>query len=162
MKALQNPEQELRFTRSAQAIPCLLGAAVLGAVAVTMIATSYYRDVNPDLPHPTLAFLPLVPAWLLGRLAFRMSHHAYLLLTPLGLEIFPLFRPQSGMRVVYWQEIDEVEIDEALTRLTLHFDAEKTGGVHVSLRPIPRARRELLKHALEQRMTKGGGEEDRK
>ena len=152
MKPLQNPEQELRFTRAAQAVPFLLIAAVLFAVAMTMVVTSYYRDVNPDLPHPAWACLPLVPAWLLAKMAFRMTRHAYLILTPMGVEIFPLIRPDKGMRVVYWQEIDAVETDNSLTQLTLHFDADQTGGVHLSLRPIPKARRELLVHALEERV----------
>ena len=164
MKSLQNPEQELRFTRSAQAMPLLLVAAILGGVAITMIATTYYRDINPDLPHPAWAFVPLVPAWLLGKLAFRMTRHAYLILTPLGVEIFPLFRAETGMRVVYWQEIDAVESDDRLTWMTLHFDAQKTGGIHLSLRPIPRSKRDLLLHALRERVAakESGGEEEKK
>ena len=158
--ALQHPEQELRFTRAAQSVPFWLITAVLGAAAITLLACSFYRNINPALPHPLWALLPLVPAWLSAKAAYRMIRHAYLILTPLGVEIFPLIRPQQGMRVVYWQEIDGMESNESQTCLTLHFDADKTGGIHLSLRPIPKARRELLVHALEQRIS--GGKEEKK
>ena len=151
MNALQNPEQELRFTRAAQALPFWLACAVLVAATLTLLACSLYREVNPHLPHPLWAIAPLVPAWLLARLAFRMTKHAYIILTPLGVEIFPLLRTQQNMRVVYWQEIAEVET-KANRQLTLHFDADKTGGVHLSLRPIPRMRRDLLLHAMRERI----------
>jgi len=152
MKPLQNPEKELRFTRAAQALPFWLAAAVLFAVTLTLLACSLYREVNPDLPHPLWAMPPLVLAWLAARLAFRMTRHAYVILTPLGLEIFPLFRPEKGMQLVYWQEIAEVDANASATRLTLHFNAERTSGIHLSLRPIVRSARELLIHALKQRV----------
>ena len=158
MKALLNPEQELRFTRVAQAIPLLVVAAILGGVTITICATTYYRDINPELPHLSWAILPLIPAGLLVKLALRMARHAYLILTPLGVEVFPLFRPETGMRVVYWEEIDSIECDDALTWMMLHFDAQKTCGVHLSLRPIPRTKRELLAHAVRERITDGEGE----
>lgn len=145
---IQAPEKELRFTRSGQAVSFWLAAAVLAAVAVTLIATSFYRDVNLRLPHPAWALLPLAGAVVLFRLAWRLTRHAYLILTPLGIEIFPFFRPGRGMRLVAWQEIDSVEVDAAHTRLTLHHDAAKTSGIHLSLRPIRADRRELLVKAL--------------
>ena len=151
MKPLQNPEQELRFTRAAQAVPFWMIAVLWVAATISLLVATYQRDLSPNL----WVILLLVPAGLFAKLAYRMTRHAYLILTPLGLEIFPLIRPQSGMRVIYWQEIDEFETNEALTRLILHFDAEKTGGIHLSLRPIPGARRELLVHALEKRLSEG-------
>ena len=151
---MQNPEQELRFTRAAQAVPLWLLAAVMGAAAITLLVTSYYRNVTPDLPHPMWSLLPLVPAWLSAKLAHRMTRHAYLILSPRGIEVFPVFRPQSGMRMIYWQEIDSMDANDALTGLSLHFNDEKTGGVHLSLRPIPKPKRDLLIRALEERLAK--------
>ena len=150
--SIQDPEKELRFTRANQAVVFWLLAAMLGTAAITLLACAYYRDVNPALPHPMWAFLPLVPAWLSAKLAHRLTRHAYLILTPLGIEVFPFIRPQSGMRVIYWQEIDSVDANEPLSAMTLHFDANKTGGVHLSLRPIPRRRRDLLLHAVRERV----------
>lgn len=151
---VQSPEKELRFTRSAQAVIFWLLAAVLVAGAVTLLASAIYRDINPFLPHPLWALLPLALAAASIRMALRMTRHAYLILTPLGLEIFPLFRPDKGMRLVLWQEIHDAEMDRKLTRLTLHHDAEKTSGIHLSLAPIRKDRRALLAKAMAGRVSR--------
>lgn len=142
--AVQSPEKELRFTRSGQAVLFWMAAAVLTAVAVTLTAIWYYREE----PHPLWALLPLLLAAASLRLAVRLTRHAYLILTPLGIEIFPFFRPASGMRLVVWQEVDSAEVDPGFTMLTLHHDAAKTSGIHISLRPIREDRRELLAKAV--------------
>jgi hypothetical protein len=143
---IQSPEQELRFTRSGQAAVFWLAGAVLGAAAVTLAATSFYRDINPYLPHPAWALAPLAAATACARLAWRLTRHAYLILTPIGIEIFPFLRPAAGMNLVAWQEIAAMEADGK--RLTLHHNAEKTSGIHLSLRPIRGDRRELLVKAV--------------
>ena len=123
-------------------------AAVSATVGITMLATSIYRDINPDLPHPAWAAVPLVLALVMARVAVWLTRHAYLILTPLGIEIFPFFRPAAGMRLVTWQEINHAEVDEKSTRLTLHHDPEKTSGIHLSLTPIRADRRSLLAKAV--------------
>ena len=145
---IQSPEKELRFTRSGQASLFWVAAAVLAMIGITMLATSIYRDINPDLPHPAWALLPLAFAVFMGRTAIHLTRHAYLILTPLGIEIFPFFRPSHGMRLITWQEVDRAEVDEKITRLTLHHDAEKTSGIHLSLTPIRTDRRTLLAKAV--------------
>jgi hypothetical protein len=151
---VKSPEKELRFTRSGQAVIFWLLTAVLAGVAITLGLT-ILCDINPDLPHPLWVLLPLIVAGFFVRLAIRMTRHAYLILTPMGLEIFPLWRPEQGMRVVFWQEIDAVEFDEGVTHMTLHFDAEKTSGVHVTLRPIRACLRTALAKAVRGRVGKG-------
>jgi hypothetical protein len=146
--SVQLPEKELRFTRSGQAVVFWLLAAMLAGTAVTLGLSSLYRDINPALPHPAWVLLPLAVAFFLLRLAIRMTRHAYLILTPMGVEIFPLWRPEQGMHLVLWQEIDAVEFDECITQMTLHFDAAKTSGVHLSLRPIRASLREVLAKAV--------------
>ncbi len=145
---VQSPEKELRFTRAGQATLFWLLSAVCTAVAVTLVATSLYRSVNPELPHPAWALLPAVLAGVAAWLAVRLTRHAYLILSPLGIEIFPFFRPMTGMQLVVWQEVDTAEVNAAMTRLTLHRDEEKTSGIHLSLRPIRKDRRELLAKAV--------------
>jgi hypothetical protein len=145
---IQSPAQELRFTRSGQARLFWLTAAVLAAVAMTLLATGYYRDTNPQLPHPAWAILPLACAGFLAHTAVSLTRHAYLILTPLGIEIFPFFRPATGMRLVVWQEIHHAETDAIATRLTLHHDAAKSSGIHLSLAPIRPDRRTLLAKAV--------------
>lgn len=149
---IQSPEKELRFTRAGQAVVFWLATAMLAAVALTIAVTSVYRDINPELPHPAWAILPLMTAAGTAFLAVRLTRHAYLILSPLGIEIFPFYRPMDGMRLVLWQEIYEAEVNARRTMLTLHENAEKTSGVHLSLRPIRAERREFLLKALSGRL----------
>ena len=145
---IQAPEKELRFTRSGQATLFWIGAAVLATAAITMLATSIYRDINPLLPHPAWALVPFGLAAATARVAVGLTRHAYLILTPLGIEIFPFFRPAEGMRLVMWQEIDHAEVNPDGTTLTLHHDSGKTSGIHLSLTPIRSDRRSLLAKAV--------------
>lgn len=145
---VQAPEKELRFTRSGQAVVFWVAGAVLAAAAVTLIATAVYRDINPQLPHPAWALAPAALSLLSLRTAVKLTRHAYLILTPLGIEIFPFFRPASGMRLVTWQEIDSAEVDPGKTLLTLHHDAAKSSGIHLSLSPLCRDRRAFLIQAV--------------
>lgn len=153
---IQSPEKELRFTRSGQAVVFWLAAAVFAAVALTLAATSIYRSINPQLPHPAWALLPLAASLATARLAMRLTRRAYLILTPLGIEIFPFFRPADGMRLVAWPEVHSAEVDAGRGMLTLHHDAAKTSGIHLSLRPIRADRRELLLKALDGRLEHTG------
>jgi hypothetical protein len=150
--SVQSPEKELRFTRSGQAVVFWLFAAVFTGTAMTLGLSSLYRDINPALPHPAWVLLPLAVAFFLLRLAIRMTRHAYLILTPMGVEIFPLWRPEQGMHLVLWQEIDAVEFDACITQMKLHFDAAKTSGVHVSLRPIRAHLRPAIARAVTGRL----------
>lgn len=145
---IQSPEKELRFTRSGQAGLFWLAAAVLAAVAITLLACSIYRGSNPELPHPVWSILPLAFAAFMARSAIQLTRHAYLILTPLGIEIFPFFRPATGMQLVMWQEINHAEINPAQTRLTLHHDAAESSGIHLALTPIQANRRSLLAKAV--------------
>lgn len=153
---IQSPEKELRFTRSGQAVIFWLVAAVLAAVALTLAVTSVYRPINPQLPHPAWAVLPLLASLAAARLAMRLTSRAYLILTPLGIEIFPFFRPALGMDLVAWQEVHSMEVDAGRKMLTLHHSAAKTSGIHLSLLPIRADRRDLLLKALAGRLEHPG------
>jgi hypothetical protein len=157
---IQSPEKELRFTRAGQATVFWLGAAVLTSIGITLLATAIYRDINENIPHPAWALLPLGLALLLARMAAKLTRHAYLILTPLGIEIFPFFRPAEGMRLVTWQEIELAEVNERTTLLTLHHDAEKTAGIHLSLTPIRKDRRSLLAKAVIGRVSPASNHRD--
>lgn len=141
---IQSPEKELRFTRSSQAVSFWVASAMLSAAGVTVLATSIYRDINPEVPHPVWGIVALCFAVFMAHTAISLTRHAYLILTPLGIEIFPFFRPSSGMRLILWQEVSDAEVNESLTLLTLHHDLGKTSGVHLSLTPIRADRRSLL------------------
>jgi len=145
---VSEPHKELRFTRSGQAAGFCVAGAVLVGIAVTLAATGYYRAINPAVPHPAWAVPFSVAAIGLFFLAKHLTKHAYLILTPMGLEIFPFYRPATGMQLVLWQEIRDAEVDEANRWLTLHFNDEKTAGMHLSMKPVSRKSRSLLAKAV--------------
>lgn len=152
-KNIQSPEKELRFTRVRQAILFLWIAAICIAVSITLVVAAFFRDFRFQMSHLWI-LLPLIFAWVSIRLAIHLTKHAYLILTPLGLEIFPFFRPESSMRLVLWQEIQDAEINGEKTCLTLHHDLEKTSGIHISLSPIQKKQRELLAKAIIARVSR--------
>jgi len=151
MKPLE-PGKKLRFTRSRQALLFWLAAAMILACAVVLFATSRYRFANPALPHPGWAMIPLAVGCALAALAMRLTKHAYLIVTPLGIEIFPFFRPALGMQLIVWSEIHSAEVDARHSRLTLHRDAAHSSGIHLSLAPIDPRKRDLLARAVLSRL----------
>ncbi len=142
------PQKELRFTRSGQAVGFCVAGAVMTGIGVTLLATGFYRAINPAVPHSAWAIPFLAVAVGLFMVARHLTRHAYLILTPMGLEIFPFFRPAKRMQMVFWQEISDAEIDEREKWLTLHFNDERTAGMHLSLSPVRKKLRELLAKAV--------------
>jgi len=153
------PEKELRFTRSGQAVWFWLGSLLLLASAVTIIIAASGRITEPERIHPAWSIAPIVMAWFSAKLAVRLTRHAYLILTPIGIEIFPFIRPAQGMRLVGWGEIAEVEFDDKLHRLTLHYDSTHTSGIHLSLHPIRENLRPLLASAIAGRINNSSNSE---
>ncbi|MDB4754814.1 hypothetical protein OAF84_06000, partial [Akkermansiaceae bacterium] len=94
----------------------------------------------------------LVLAWLLARVALHCTRHAYIILTPMGIEIFPLLKPEKNLNLIYWTELDHADFSEDLTLAKLHRDAEESSGAVLSLKPILAKQRPLLKKALEGRL----------
>lgn len=144
-KDVAEPHKELRFTRVGQAQAFMVIAAVSFAFCLLIALTSFmgHPSFRWWMPLPFLAL-----ALFLGRLSGRCARHAYLILTPLGVEIFPLFKPEDNLNLVYWTQIDDAEFDEELTTLKLHYNPEKTGGIILSLKPILTKKRPLLQKAL--------------
>ena len=145
---VSEPHKELRFTRSGQAAGFFVAGAVLVGISVTLVATGQYRDINPAVPHPAWGAPFAVAAAGMFLLARHLTKHAYLILTPMGLEIFPFYRPAKGMQMVMWQEIRDAGVDGAGRWLTLHFNDEKTAGMHLSMKPVSRKSRSLLAKAV--------------
>lgn len=148
-KDVAEPHKELRFTRSAQAQGFFVAAAVAFAFALIIAVTAL-------MGHPNFSWWMPLPFLLISGLLFRFSarcaRHAYLILTPLGIEIFPLIKPEKNLNLIYWTQLDSAEFDEHLTRLKLHFDKAQTGGVVLSLSPMETKQRLLLQKALEGRL----------
>jgi hypothetical protein len=148
-KDLAEPHKELRFTRAGQAQGFIVAAAVAFAFAL-LIAVTWVMG-HPSF-HWWMPLIPLVMAALMTRLAIRCARHAYIILTPMGVEIFPLFKPEKNLNLVYWTQLEGAEFDEELTTLKLHYNEEKTAGVILSLKPVLPKKRPLLKKALEGRL----------
>ena len=156
-KKIRSPEKEIRFTRAAQGRLLLVLAAFFLALSLGLLVLA---TQGTDMEPPRLqgyawtALLPLPVSLVLIRYGFRCIRHAYLIFTPLGLEIFPLFRPEKHMMLVTWHEVHDLDVDLAARRLSLHYNAEKSSGVILSLSPILAAQRLLLDHAVRTLMSK--------
>ncbi len=150
--SVAEPHKELRFTRAAQAVPFWVIAAVAAAAAITLFFVGLNRPDNPALPSPAWAAIPALLCWASLRIALHCTRRAYLILSPLGVEIFPFFRPVSGMQMIPWAEIHSVEVGKHI--VTLHFNAEQKAGVHLDLAPIAKDRRPLLGKALQGRVAR--------
>lgn len=152
-KDVAEPHKELRFTRAGQAQGFVVIAAIAFIIALIIGITTY-------LGHPSFRWwmpLPfLLISGLLTRLAARCARHAYIILTPLGIEVFPLFKPEKNLNLVYWTQLDHAEFDEELNTLKLHFNEQKTAGIILSLKPILTTKRPLLQKALEGRLAEKG------
>lgn len=148
-KAITEPHKELRFTRGAQgSLFALLGATGLGASVAMLLLNVIPKDPILSWWAP---LVPLPPALLCLRVALHCVRHAYLILTPLGIEIFPFFRARRNLRLLHWSEITAAEINSR-KELVLHFNEEKTSGVVASLAPLLPSRRILLERAIAGRM----------
>jgi len=150
---IAEPQKELRFTRAGQAVVFGIAAAACVMAGLVFFRVAPYRAIDPELPHPAWGWIFIGAAVLLVWLAVHCAKHAYLILSPIGVEIFPFFRPGTNMQVIPWAQIAAADIDNS--RLTLHFSAEKTSGIHLSLSPISKDRRPLLAKAIQGRLPAG-------
>lgn len=148
-KEVAEPHKELRFTRAAQAQGFLIIAAVASAFGILLTVTAF-------LGHPSVHWWMPLPffllAGLIARFSIKCARHAYLILTPMGIEIFPLIKPEKNLNLIYWTQLHSVDFEREDTLLKLHFDDKQTSGVILSLKPIPEKQRPLLRKALEGRL----------
>lgn len=153
-KKIAEPHKELRFTRAGQAQGFMVIAAVSFAFFL-LIGLTWFMG------HPTFTWWMALPFLILYALMTRLSaycaRHAYLILTPLGIEIFPLIKPHKNLNLVYWEHIIDADFDEELTALKLHFNEDQSAGIILSLNAIPTKKRPLLRRALESRLAEKKG-----
>lgn len=150
-KGVCEPEKEIRFTRAAQAslffaVSVLVFAA---CVAVFILSTQDWGMDRPILDGWLWLCIPgLLLIYAALRTGLRCTRHAYIILNPLGIEIFPFYRPEKNLQIIYWSQLDDADFSKNARSMTLHFNAEKSSGVVVSLNPIPCGRRHLLEEAV--------------
>ena len=136
MASLFDPDQELRFTRSRQATYFALLSAILFSAFVTLLVTFttvYYEfGTVKDLPY-TVLWLPvlLMLTVISGGGSYHCLTKPYVILSPMGVEIFPFLKPLKNFQIIEWGRI--VEIETAPKRVTLHFNSQKSRGVVLSL-----------------------------
>lgn len=152
-KEIVEPEKEVRFTRSSQAtLFFFLGILCL----MVSIGTLFNEFVNWGPTHSDfkaywwLSLIPLIPAALFFRIGVHCVRHAYIIFTPMGIEIFPFWKPEKNLQVVFWSDIDHA--DFVANQMILHYNAEETGGVVTSLYPIGKQNYPLLKKAINGRI----------
>ena len=162
-KTIAEPEKELRFTRAAQApIFFILSALLLAAtMTVFIFATQDWGMDDPPLKEwGWLCILGVLGIYALVRLGLRCTRHAYIILSPLGVEIFPFFKAKKNLQIIYWSQVADAEFTPDSKNLVLHFTEEKKSGVVASLKPIPVGRRHLLEEAVLGVMEKRDAEVD--
>ena len=145
------PHKELRFTRSHQAAHFAWGAclALAAMVGLALLAWSSWGKTGEPLIR--VWWLPLLPLpVILGALwaVAWCATHAYILLSPVGVEIFPLFHPVRGYRLVPWAQITALRIE----RNCVVLDFVGAGGIVLGLDPIRPSARPLLVEALQRRL----------
>lgn len=146
------PHKEIRFTRSGQGQ--LFGALAAVCIGIAVVVSLFAFRTDEALLPQWWVIPPLVLGLSFGRLAFRCVRHAYLILTPLGIEIFPFWKPQDNLHVLFWSEIAHAEVDEEARNLTLHHDHERSSGVVVSISPIHQNKHPHLARAIKGLMEK--------
>lgn len=93
--------------------------------------------------------LPLLAAWGCLHLALHLTRHAFLLLSPIGIEIFPFFRPAQQMQLLSWGEIAHAGMTEDDRLLILTLAGLEDAKIIIGLDPVPRRALPLLRKAVE-------------
>lgn len=84
-------------------------------------------------------------------LAVYCTNHAYIILSPVGIEIFPLWFPTENFRLVPWTHLANARAENG--NLIIDFlPVGSGGGIILSLSPLLPKQREMLWHAIERRV----------
>jgi len=153
------PEKELRFTRARQGNPFWMVGIFFFVVACGIAAAST-KFFSPPSGHRIVengwwALVPLALAIACFWAAIHLTRHAYIILTPIGVEIFPLLFPSKNLNVVYWPEIEGISFDDARRQMVI--DIAGGSKIFLTLAPIRKDRLDLLVLAAEGRMEEKAG-----
>lgn len=143
---MKSPEKELRFTRSHQAILFWTLGLVFVLAGAGVGILSWWQLRNP--PPWWLVLIPLTFATGAFVLAWRLTRHAYLLLSPVGVEIFPFWKPVDHFQLLPWGTIAAAEFSPDDRWLTLTLAGYEDAKVILTLDPVKPASRPLLKKAI--------------
>jgi hypothetical protein len=136
-REVASPEQELRFTRSRQALTFLTaGITALCLAGVIFFTASPGAGNQSGAVHSSWwALFALTPAALCLWMVVHCMRHAFIILTPLGIELFPFWLPARNMQVIYWAEIKEAGVSGNLKTFTIRCRGRQ---IMAALAPIPK------------------------
>lgn len=146
----KSPHDEVRFTRNAQAVTFFLLSLAFGCagMALYLLSLKWSENTEPvlDASWYGLLVLPFVVgfAWW----GMRLAKHAFLLFTPLGIELFPFWRPSKNLQVFYWSEVEEIDLQEGGRFLHLVLKSEGDCQVFIATDPLNKASRALLERTV--------------
>ena len=144
--------KEVRFTRARQAIVWLILASC-GCVGILALVLCQFLpapfSMRVGLFFWVLLCMQLVFVFLTVKVALRCLRHAYLIFSPVGVEIFPWKKPEKNLDVVLWGQIDHMEMRNQ--QLYIHFNAEQTAGKVISLKPIFPKQHYLIERIINER-----------
>ncbi len=143
----QRGQKEIRFTRNAQAVHFFMLALLFLCLGVTLYLVSL--DVWTVSQEPLLQgswygllTLPFIAGFTAA--GIHLAKHAYMIFSPVGIELFPFFFPSKNMEVLYWSEVQDVGFtpDEKMLEITMTGEPERK--VFIATAPLNRASRDLL------------------
>ena len=137
---------ELRFTRSRQAVVSLAWGLGCLLLSLGLFILHFQRFTHP--PALGWGFVPLLPAALFLWLAWHQLRHPFLVLTRIGIEIYPFFLPARNMHLLLWQQISHSEIIAEPPQLILTRADAADAKIFITLAPLVPRQRELLHTAL--------------
>lgn len=138
--------RELRFTRSRQAVVMLAVGIGFVLMSVALLVMNKQWENHPPAWWWTL--LPLPPACAFLWLAWQHLRRPYLVLSRIGIEIYPFLLPAQNMNLVLWQEIASAEVQQEDTMLALTLANFEDAKIFVTLRPMAERQRPLLAQAI--------------
>ncbi len=143
---MKAPGKELRFTRSRQALVFWITGLVLVLAAVGLGVLSWWQL---DAPPPRWAALvPLTAGIASFWLALRLTRHAYLLFSPIGVEVFPFWKPVSDFQLIPWGTIADAGFSPDGKWLILTMAGSGDSKVFLALAPVSLRVRPLLERTV--------------
>ena len=162
-RKITEPEKELRFTRARQGLTFVAFGGIFLCITFwiwfsnTTINGQAIIEISLGLIITLILFsLSLICIWV----AVNCVRHAFIILTPLGIELFPFWFPSKNLHVIYWTQIDNAIVTEDMK--TLEIQCQGGGKVFVALAPITVDRLPYLKRAIEGRMAQAKEPKDKK
>lgn len=138
-------QKEVRFTRNLQGAQfTVVGGllALLGLLPLFALMRVLWRTGH-ILFSQHAAWMVCLPLGLaLFYFGSQMLRHAYIVFTPLGLELYPFFKPKTNMQLLFWSEIEALSLSEDKRALEIALPNERK--IFVSLSPMREESRLLL------------------